>query len=316
MLRKILTYKLKCVFVLAIVIFISTLQYHFLMKNLLHSFFEMPNHNEYGHQKLSFMHHSNPNNKHFLVFIIPSHPKNTRRRNVIRSTWMQFTRWNVLNNLDEDRYKELKFIFIFGKMESNQTYSAEFTRELSENNDMLIDENIAEGSNSLRPKVLLGMRYTYSNFDFDYLIKTDDDVLVNLPLLLQDLMANPRQPVYWGRCLGLVGREPQRWRYCSGGGYILSRDLVQDILALPQRVFQPRIVAEDVAIGWFVWNVNNSSLSSDHIRAEHKTQALLLDKYKCGALRYWFYHGYKYEPANRMLKDFESVFMESRVLMC
>ena len=252
--------------------------------------------------------------KYFLVFVIPSYPKNTEQRNAIRSTWMQVSRWDVLDKLDEEFYKRIKVIFIFGQMPSGQAFSAGFIEEQSLNNDMIVVEDITEGQFSLRPKVIWALKHSFDNFDFDFLVKTDDDILVNLPLLLLDLMTLPRGRVYCGRCLSKVGRAPQQWLYCSGGGYVLSRDLVGDILSLPGSVYQPRLPHEDILAGWLVWNVHNATRHT--VRATHVPQALSLVKYRCGATNFWFYHGYKYTPPLRLVRDFETVFSSGAVVEC
>ncbi|KAL5266327.1 hypothetical protein ACHWQZ_G003674 [Mnemiopsis leidyi] len=185
--------------------------------------------------------------------------------------------------------------------------------EVSNNDDIFILKNITEGRVSLRYKNMWGFRYSHEHFNFEYLVKTDDDIIVNLPKLISDLSKYPTGYYYLGRCVNVVGKPPQRWHYCSGGGYVLSRDLVTEIVNLPRTVHRPRMKPEDVFTGWLVWNVNNST---EHSVWPGSIAALGLSRYKCGLFNKWFYHGYKKVNPEDRLEVFRKYFMSNTPFSC
>ena len=101
---------------------------------------------------------------------------------------------------------------------------------------------------------------------FSYVMKTDDDSYVDLPLLLSWLNGTPRERMYGGRIIsgaGVIDSKTQRWgnrqffedtglrtypAYASGSGYVLSHDLA---VYLAQR-----------AVPWKTWRIEDGSLGS------------------------------------------------------
>ena len=248
---------------------------------------------------------------YFIVFVIPTHPQKVQQRNVIRNTWANVDKWSLLANQEEEK-KRIKLLFICGNLTVNDNTAA-FKDEVSNNDDIFILKNITEGRVSLRYKNMWGFRYSHQHFNFEYLVKTDDDIIVNLPKLILDLSKYPRGYYYLGRCVNVVGKPPQRWHYCSGGGYVLSRDLVTEIVNLPRTVHRPRMEPEDVFTGWLVWNVNNST---EHSVRPGSIAALGLSRYKCGLFNKWFYHGYKKVNPEDILEVFRKYFMSNTPFNC
>ena len=255
---------------------------------------------------------------YFIVFVIPSRPKNVAIRQAIRETWANVTAWPLLANQDEDK-KKIKVMFIIGTL-SKGSYSAELKEELSANNDLFVATNVTESYQTLRYKVLWGLTYSYQHYNFQYLVKTDDDVIVNLPVLIQALSNFKPGLHYTGRCINTRGPLPQRWVYCSGGGYVLSRDLVGHMLHLPDSVHNSTKEAEDVFIGWVVWNVNNFNnvynTTQYSVRPRYRFFGLSLYRYKCGKVKMWFYHGYKQTDVEDRVEAFRNVFMNGTAIEC
>jgi hypothetical protein len=149
--------------------------------------------------------------KYFLVFVIPSLPGHVDLRNAIRRTWPNISSWHdLLSGIEED-YKSIKLMFIIG---SELTYRQDFLQELAfHDDDMFIIDNLVENRDSLKYKVLWGMQQAIHRYEFSYLIKTDDDIVVNLPLLISELMTLPRERYYTGDCRMSYGgfRKYHRW---------------------------------------------------------------------------------------------------------
>ena len=239
--------------------------------------------------------------RYFLVIGIPTMTSHTAQRTAIRRTWRNVSRWAALKDV-QDHYKQIKLMFLFGKLE-NQTFSEEFKREMKENDDMYVINGLQEGRLVLKYKVLWALKRSLT-FDYDYFVKTDDDIFVNLPLMLQSLIMSPRERVYTGGCLhayGGWGGYPT-WKYCSGGGYVLSRDVVMAMEKLPQEVHNVRFKPEDAYTGWMVHKLNTLT----DFKVKVFNQGLLkVGMYKCGPfIRKWFYHyvrPYKMESFFQMI---------------
>ena len=135
--------------------------------------------------------------KYFLVFAIPSRPTNVALRNAIRKTWSNTTSWSDSLSDVEEKHKQIKLMFIFG---SDHKYDPAFEEELKQNNDMFVVGNLTENRISLKYKVLWAMQQSLYRYEFSYFIKTDDDIAVNLPLLIKELISRPREHFYTGNC--------------------------------------------------------------------------------------------------------------------
>eukprot|EP00116_Pleurobrachia_bachei_P010956 sb/3471218/ len=116
----------------------------------------------------------------------------------------------------------------------------------------------------IKYKVLWGMRQSLVLYNATYLIKTDGDILVNLPVLIRRLKVASRTRLYTGSCyshnleptlkeyMKTHGNITNNWMYCSGGGYILSRDVAERIMELSREVGRIPIIAEDMYTGYLV----------------------------------------------------------------
>ena len=239
--------------------------------------------------------------KYFMVVAIPTMPGNSAKRAAIRSTWSNASRWANLKDTEE-QFKRIKIMFILGDTKF-ETESEEFKKEMKEYNDMYIINGLTEGRIVLKYKVLWGLKRSLT-FDYDFFIKTDDDIFVNLPLMIMSLMASSRARLYTGSCMhvyGGWGKYP-RWLYCSGGGYILSRDVVEEIQRLPERVHHVQFRPEDAYTGWLVHCLDEFN----DFKVKVFTQGLLkVGSYKCGPFTHiWFYHHVMY---SNMEKFFQKI---------
>ena len=135
--------------------------------------------------------------RYFLVFAIPSRPANVALRNSIRKTWSNTTSWSGSLSDVEEKHKQIKLMFIFG---SDHKYDPAFEQELKQNDDMFVVGNLTENRISLKYKVLWAMQQSLYRYEYSYFIKTDDDIAVNLPLLIKELISRPREHFYTGNC--------------------------------------------------------------------------------------------------------------------
>eukprot|EP00116_Pleurobrachia_bachei_P006577 sb/3466839/ len=216
----------------------------------------------------------------FIVFVIPIRPSDFERRQVIRETWANRSSWIDFNEKtnttspQDEFYRRFAIMFIIAdpdldykeaaardKEESDDETTTEERDNASEEkaederdiSDMLKEESerygdvydvdgLDEGYRMIKYKVLWGMRQSLVLYNATYLIKTDGDILVNLPVLIRRLKLASRTDLYTGYCgrhalppvvtKYLETHDIPNWRYCSGGGYILSRDVVERTMEL------------------------------------------------------------------------------------
>lgn len=180
----------------------------------------------------------------FLITIVHSAPANYKRRLVIRETWG-----------NQKYYSRVKNVVIFAlgypTPDNNNNISQRAIEMESDRYHDLIQGNFTDSYRNLTYKVILWLKWVSSHCpQAIYLVKVDDDVLVNifalashLSRLYTDEIADRNSII----CLTWEGMEVMRdmankWyvaesdyvsstfsRYCSGSAYIISRDLITQL---------------------------------------------------------------------------------------
>lgn len=128
--------------------------------------------------------------------------------------------------------------------------------------DMIFLEDVPDTHSSLSLRTLQGFEYYRNNsMNYEYVLKCDDDTFVNLKTVVKELKEmNGEGRLFWGEFLGACNVITEgiyteyEWYQCDsyvpyayGGGYILSRDLVE-LIAINSphlRVYSN----EDVSVG-------------------------------------------------------------------
>ena len=178
-----------------------------------------------------------------VLILIPSEPKNSLRREIIRSSWLKVTR-----NLT-DKYV-LKHLFILGKTsdsKNTKSLSWKITFDLlklenSVYNDLLVGDFIEDYWN-LTYKTMFGV--TFANFycqNADYVFKIDDDVFVRPEKFVPLLDNLPNSEFFGGNCIKkgkphrtkkskwyISKEEFPRVRYppfCYGPSYAFTGDMI------------------------------------------------------------------------------------------
>lgn len=236
----------------------------------------------------------------FMVIAIPSLPESVSQRNAIRSTWMNLTRWSAFGGRTTQADHVVKVMFILGQVELGD----ELRAEIKAHKDIYIVMSLEEKRTVLKYKVLWALKHSLRIFNYSYFVKTDQDILVNFPVLLEDLRSLPRKRLYTGSCNMSYGgfKGYPKWKYCSGGGYVLSRDIVEEMGFLPEEVDRVPFKPEDGYIGWLVYNLGKLRNFEIPIKSRHALQA---NGYKCGPFKHWFYHQIK--TPEKMKSFFEVV---------
>ena len=151
--------------------------------------------------------------------------------------------------------------FVLGGSGINPDKLHQLEIESSKHQDMIILPTVTDSIYTLTQRTLYGLTYTYEHFKFDYILKCDDDDFIDVLRLATELHKRPSKGhFYWGAFRGHApilywgAYREINWSICStylpytyGGGYILSRDLIQ--LLVESEPYLKHYRSEDVAVG-------------------------------------------------------------------
>jgi hypothetical protein len=177
-----------------------------------------------------------------MVVFVQSDYSNTERRQLIRHTWG--------NHIYYGNRTELFIFVMFAvgiKDEKQEDTEHSLDLEMVDHNDILL-LNIVDVYDSLTIKGLLTMEWIHHNLPHvDYIVKTDDDIFLNT-FAWMNAIRSLRKHNTGCVIAGFVWTNPKVLRdgkyavskniylpemypsFCSGAGYILSRDSVAAIL--------------------------------------------------------------------------------------
>ncbi|XP_044005981.1 lactosylceramide 1,3-N-acetyl-beta-D-glucosaminyltransferase-like [Aphidius gifuensis] len=117
--------------------------------------------------------------KNYLYIIVCTAPNNKEARNSIRETWANEKQLTLLNYF-------IKVHFLIGQTNS-LIIQKSIERESSEFND-IIQENFYDSYNNLTIKVGMLLKWINNHCqDTKYVMKIDDDIFLNIPMLLDKL---------------------------------------------------------------------------------------------------------------------------------
>ncbi|XP_038070450.1 N-acetyllactosaminide beta-1,3-N-acetylglucosaminyltransferase 3-like [Patiria miniata] len=193
-----------------------------------------------------------------LLVLVTSHPNNNERRAVIRETWGAPRGSTALS-------AEVRVRFLLGvtNLTSGRTLPSDLQREVEEYDDLIV-EDFLDSYLNLTTKTVMGLKWA-SRFcpDARYVMKTDDDIIVNIPKILAFLHTAPRRVLIAGRLAKSYPVLRDKWEkfyvpkdiyskstypdYCVGLGYIMSTDLVNRLYL--QSLLTPLFPWEDVYVG-------------------------------------------------------------------
>ncbi|CAD6237305.1 GSCOCG00002242001-RA-CDS [Cotesia congregata] len=190
--------------------------------------------------------------KYRLLILILTSPDNMRERVTIRKTWLSEKNDNV------------KHLFAIGTQNIELENYETLQSEQAKFKDLLLLPKLRDAYGTLTKKVSQSFQRIYDLYDFDYLLKVDDDSFVVLHKLLVNLdtweAKGYRKELYWGFFNGkaqvkrLGAWKETEWNLCDhylpyavGGGYVLSYNLVKYIAINVDslRLFN----SEDVSVG-------------------------------------------------------------------
>ena len=180
--------------------------------------------------------------KYRLVIMVSSYVGHEERRNIIRNTWANKTKWSSLD-FDSSPWT---VVFNVGYETKNIGKKEKFLtlkNEILTQGDMIIS-NVTESYYTLSEKLAIGLDWLYRTLHFDFVLKTDDDVFVNLHNIMPALNSLPEYIDYFGRVMWKQPVERKgRYKlsrvefandhfdpYCSGAGIFARYDLIKKMI--------------------------------------------------------------------------------------
>ncbi|XP_078374165.1 beta-1,3-galactosyltransferase 5-like [Oculina patagonica] len=193
----------------------------------------------------------------FLFVIISSSPnkqENAERRAMIRQTWGNFKRTHIRGD------QPWKIVFMMGKASSSEMNKS-IMAEHEKYGDLLIGD-YTDGYRNITTKLLMAFQWA-SKIRCNYILKTDDDVYIDIPKLIEWLNVNGDPSSFYGGVLysGIVVRDETHRHFvaedelplnrypmfCKGAMFVVSWSLVPKMVELSRKV--TRIPPDDAYVG-------------------------------------------------------------------
>ena len=180
-------------------------------------------------------------------------------------------------------------------------------REAEVHKDMIILPDVTDSLLTLTKRAIKSFKFALEQFEFSYVLKCDDDTFVDVLRLASELQLRRDQTrLYWGFMVGsgrvnryLPGayRETE-WSVCDlyvpyalGGGYLLSRDLIQ--LLVLNEAHLKLYKCEDVAVGAWLAPYNIERRHDTRFDTEGKSRgckSVLLISHKVSPTEMYTYY--------------------------
>ena len=225
-----------------------------------------------------------------LLVLIHAKAKGRERRNVIRRSWISCCRHFVPPDSAPIQYR-----FVIGGKDLSQSVTSQLIEEEEREKDLLIFEDLEDSLRGLTSRTLDMLMYSVQTIQFSYMLKCDDDTFVDVLRIATELQRRRRKErLYWGYMLGLSRPmlygpyHSSNWTHCTyyfpyacGGGYVLSRDVAELLVANKAHLAQ--YPAEDMSLGlWLApYNIerrHDARFDTQSFRRGCKRQFLLSHK--------------------------------------
>ena len=193
-----------------------------------------------------------PGKKLDMIMIIFTYKNSVRRRETIRNTWTQHTKNNTANT---------RYFFAFGNY-STQKANLELAKEAKMHGD-IVQAGFGESYQNLTYKTITMLGWVIKNCpNTKNVMKTDDDMWVNVPKIVKTFNREPLSKTVAGFCMfnaRPIRSKASKWYaspenyprdkypdFCSGTGYIM--DIKTAINVHKTSVDVPFLYLEDVYV--------------------------------------------------------------------
>jgi len=206
-----------------------------------------------------------------MVVLVHSHHPHKDRREAIRSTWGDAARTGSWPNENRTRScAGLRLAFVFG-LHRDPGLNDLVAEELARHDDV-VQGDFADSYQNMTLKSLLDLKVVDERCPgVRYLLKTDDDMVVNLPYLL-DLLdhthANLSRSIMGPLNVGSRVYRHGKWKltksefpfdhfppYESGSAYVITGDLIHELFVTAEYV--PHIYVDDVYVTGILGRILN-----------------------------------------------------------
>ena len=211
-----------------------------------------------------------------MVILVHSAATNQDRREAIRITWGEAVlkgTWPNTVQQDGSPLSRLHIAFVLG-MHHDETVNHAVRQEHAKNND-IVQGDFIDNYQNMTLKSLLDLKVVHERCPgVQYLLKSDDDMVINFPYLLDILTARPLTRSFMGpyNPHSRVNREGV-WKltpdefpftyyppYESGSAYVITGDLIHELFVTAEYV--PHIFVDDV----YVTGILGRILGVTHVR--------------------------------------------------
>ncbi|KAF7386546.1 hypothetical protein HZH68_013678 [Vespula germanica] len=200
-----------------------------------------------------------------LIILILTSPENLEQRDTVRKTWLS------------EKHASVKHLFAVGTLDILPEQRDTLLSEKQKFNDLLLLPKLQDSYRTLTKKLLYSFKEIYEYYDFDYLLKCDDDTFVLVHKILKELdkwqNKGTKRELYWGFFNGKAQvKRSGPWKemdwilcdyylpYALGGGYILSYNLIQFIISNMEILKLHN--SEDVSVG--LWLAPLANIERKH----------------------------------------------------
>ncbi|XP_053205182.1 beta-1,3-galactosyltransferase 6-like [Panonychus citri] len=210
-----------------------------------------------------------------LVILIMSAPGYKDRRDAIRESWINLIGSN----------RSIKYYFVMGTQSGGNLVLEHLKKEQEKFNDIIIFPHILDSYSTLSLKLLESLRWTYSRFNYKFILKVDDDSFVRIDKLYDELKSKKAdsRTLYWGYFNGDANIKRQgKWTednwflcdkylpYALGGGYVISHSLVKYIVTNSHLLSLYH--NEDVTLGVWLAPLNITRQHDPRFDTEYKSR--------------------------------------------
>lgn len=172
--------------------------------------------------------------KYRLIVLVLSGIDHLEHRDTIRKTWLS------------EKYNDVRYLFAIGTKDLHSSQKITLQSEKQKFNDLLLLPNLQDTYGTITKKVLQSFYHIHKEYDFDFILKCDDDSFVLINRILRELdkweSKGSKKFLYWGFFNGRAQvKRNGPWKetewilcdyylpYALGGGYVLSSNLVEFI---------------------------------------------------------------------------------------
>ena len=242
-----------------------------------------------------------------LLIVVSSSPHNIKRRLTIRYSWAENHRVARSTRSSKTAARENSQVLFTMGTTQNKKIRSMIEMEMAEYKDIIFLEDIQDNYKNLATKTMKTLEWIFEHCNAYFVLKTDDDCFVNQSNLLEFLQRQgTKDPLYAGRVQwsmpAIRDRESKFYvphsvhkdfylhPYASGGGYVISWNLLQALLSKSKTL--KTIPIEDANVGNVLHSMGvNPSDIQDFLPFIYCNTSSVWERPPCDYVRPYVMHG-------------------------